>query len=259
MIVELIGPPGAGKTTLLPTVIEIFREMDMRAFTVVDAARPFARRTLLGRVVQRLPLSRWRPKVLWQIFSRLSLLNRLKFIRKHPNLIWQVKKSQSRRPLGSDVRKRKVLYWFFRLIGYYELLTAYIKPDEVVVFDEGFLHRVVQLFSSSVEEPSKNLIVGYIDLLPPPDIIVLIQASPEVCEKRIYKRGLWERLSHKNQDEISHFVVNAHMAINLAITHCRHKGWTIIEVNNDQNDLNIAQETLRRQFAKNLDESFSSV
>jgi thymidylate kinase len=257
MFIEMIGPPGVGKTSLLPTVIEALREMGIQAYTVVDAARPYAQRTFVGRVLKRLTIPRLHQQLFWQYFSLLSFLYRIKFIANNPSLVWQVIKTQSRRPSEADVRQRKVQHWFFRLIGYYEFLRTNIKPNEVVILDEGFLHRVVQLFSSSIEEPIRDQIFGYVDLLPPPDLTVFIQASPDVCEKRIYERGLWERLQHRNQDEISHFVDNAHLAVTLAVSHARRKGWTIIEVDNEESDLKLAQVALRYQVAKYFGKPFA--
>ena len=168
MIIEFIGAPGAGKTTLMPTVMDFFQEQGLKAYTVVDAARPFAQRTLLGKGIALAPATLRRP-LLWQVFYRLSAWRRWHFRREHGRLMDHVLNSQVGRPAEADVEKRKVLYWFDHLTGYYEFLRAYARPDEVLVLDEGFVHRVVQLFSSSVEAPNQAQIVAYLDLVPRPD------------------------------------------------------------------------------------------
>ena len=249
MIVEFIGAPGAGKTTLLPAAADFFREQNRQAFTIVAAARPFARRTIAGKVVHRLSPRPWRDPLLWQLFYRLSILYRLKFIATHPQLIWQVANYQRRRPAAADVRQRKVLYWFYRLLGYYEFLRAHARPDEVLVFDEGFLHRVVQLFASSVEAPDEAQIDNYVALLPRPDLVVFVCASRDTCERRIYSRGLWERQRHKEPAEITQFVDNAHLAVERAVAHARRKGWSVVEVDNERDDRTAASAELRRQLA----------
>ena len=249
MIIEFIGAPGAGKTTLVPALTGFFAEQGIRAFTVVDAARPCASRTIAGKAVNQLaPIALRRP-LLWQLFYYYSVLYRLKFIALHPRLMWQVIRSQRKRPTAAETRRRKVSYWFYRLIGYYEFLKVYSRPDEVLVFDEGFLHRVVQLFSSHVEKPSAQQIEAYVNLLPRPDLVIFIRAPREVCEQRLYSRGLWARLQEKDPAEVKQFVSNAHLAVNLAVAHAKNQGWTVVDVNNEQSELNLTINELRHRLA----------
>lgn len=250
MIIEFIGAPGAGKTTLLPGVIQFFESRDYRAYTVVEAARPFARRTIGGKIVQGLAPLTWQPPLLWRVFYLLSIAHRWRFGVQRPQLIGQVLASQKRRPAAADARRREVLPWFFRHAGYYEFLRGQARPDEVLVFDEGFIHRVVQLYSSSAEKPAQARIDAYVDLLPPPDMVIYVQASTAVCEQRIYERGLWPRARHKEPAEISRFVSHAHRAVELAVAHARRKRWLVLEVVNDGADLTAVQAHLRQQLAQ---------
>ena len=249
MIIEFIGAPGAGKTTLMPTVMAFFQERGIKTYTVVDAARPFAQRTLMGKVVGMLPGKVRRP-LLWQVFYRLSALRRRQFRRRHERLMDHVVQSQVGRPAEADVEKRKVLYWFDHLTGYYEFLRACIKPDEALVLDEGFAHRVVQLFSSSAEAPDREKIVAYLQQVPRPDLLIFTSTPREICEERIYSRGLWERAQHKSEAEISQFVTNAHQAVTVAVDFMREQGWTVVAVDNGRTDLSATQAELRRQLAQ---------
>ncbi len=174
---------------------------------------------------------------------------RLRFAAKHPQLTWQLIRSQRQRPPAADVRERRVSHWFFHHAGAYEFFRSYARPDEVIIFDEGFAHRVVQLFSSSVEVPDEERIVTYLDQIPRPDLLVVVQASRETCEQRIYSRGLWERLNGSDPDEISRFVSNAHRATDLAVGRAREKGWTVVEADNDKDDLLATRLALRRRIA----------
>jgi hypothetical protein len=249
MIVELIGPPGAGKTTLLPMVAAFFQELGLGAFSAVDAARPCARRTLPGAAVTHLsPQALHRP-LLWQVFYRLSTMYRLKFIATHPQLTWRLARLQRQRPADADVRRRRVSHWFLHHVGTYEFFRTYARPDEVIIFDEGFAHRVVQLFSSSVEVPDAGQIATYLDGVPQPDLLVAVKASRETCEQRIYSRGVWDYLREKAPGEVSQFVANAHLAVNLALNQAREKGWRIVEVDNNTEDLLAARLDLQRQIA----------
>jgi thymidylate kinase len=135
-------------------------------------------------------------------------------------------------------------------MGYFEFLRQHARPNEILLFDEGFNHRVVQLFTSSIEKPTQAQIAAYIDLLPQPDLLIFVQASTAVCEQRIYQRGLWQRARHKTPAEIAQFVRHAHEAVELATAYARHKRWLVLEVANDGQDLKAVQANLYQQLAQ---------
>ncbi len=141
-----------------------------------------------------------------------------------------------------------MLHWFFHLVGNYEFLTAHIRADEALIFDEGFIHRVVQMNASDMEEPNPAQIVAYVNLLPRPDLVICPQAPWEVCEERIYRRGIWERFRHKSPAQISRYVANSHRIVNLTIEYIKSAGWTVIEVDNGGDDPAVSKADLRRKF-----------
>jgi thymidylate kinase len=248
MIVEFIGTPGAGKTTHIPTVIALLKEQGIQGRTVVEAARSYAQRTLPGQIIARLAPPSWRRPLLWQLFDLLSALYRLIFFLKHPRLVRQVIISQRRRPAAARIKERRVLYWFFRTAGYYEFLTRYTRPDEALIFDEGFIHRVVQLNVSTAEEPQAANIVAYANLLPRPDLVIFVQASPSVCQQRVCQRGLWDHFQMATASEVALFINRAHWVVNQAVACVRAAGWMVIEVDNDHRELSEVQDELRRKF-----------
>jgi len=248
MIVEFIGTPGSGKTTLLPTVIDGLHEQGIQAFTVVAAARPFARRTLAGRLIGRLAPASLQDPLLWRLFIVYSIGYRLRFMAAHPRLIGYVIYTQRRRPHAADVRQRKILYWFFRMVGQYEFLRSHAGTDEALIVDEGFIHRVVQLNASGVEEPNPTQIAAYVDRLPQPDLVIHVDAPAPVCAERIYQRGLWQRMQHKEPAEIAQFVVNAHAVVHVAVSCIKRRGWRVIHIANHDDDPSTAQETLRNEL-----------
>lgn len=250
MIIEFIGAPGAGKTTLLRELIHFFESRGCPAFTVVEAARPLARRTLGGQFVQQLAPATWQEPLLWRIFYLYSVGHRLRFMAQNPRLMMQVLGSQRGRPAAAEVRQRQVLPWLLRQMGYYAFLRHHARPNEVLLFDEGFSHRVVQLFTSSIEKPTAAQITAYIDRLPQPDLLIHVQASTAVCLQRIYQRGLWQRAQHKTPAEISQFVNHAHEAVELAVAHARGKNWLVLTVANDEETLTAVQTNLQQQLSQ---------
>jgi thymidylate kinase len=253
MVIELIGTPGAGKTTLVPAIQEHLRENDgIQAYTVVEASRIFASRTVVGRIVTRMAPQILHRALLWQIFIFHSFIHRCKFSAKHSRLVKQVLQSQLRRPQAAGVRKRRVLKWFFHLAGCYEFITSRACPFEAFVLDEGFVHRVVQMNASVVEKPDLATITAYVDLLPRPDIVIVPLAPVHVCEQRVIKRGVWRQFQDKSPEEISIYLSNSYQVVQMTTDYLKHKGWTVIEVNNGGNDLTDSFLELKNELAKLL-------
>jgi thymidylate kinase len=247
LIIEFIGTPGAGKTTLVPAAGEYFNSRGFQARSVLEAARPFAERTLPGRAVRLLAPASIRQPLQWQLFYHLSNWKRSGFFARNRELTDMVLRFQRTRPI-SEADREHVLRWFLHLAGRYEFLNAHARPGEVLIFDEGFVHRVVQLFASEAEEPEPGRVKAYLDRVPRPDVVVFPYASPETCEQRVWRRGLWERFRSKSAAEVSRFIANSHAIVGLAVAHIRAAGWTVIEVDNDGTDPQVAKAALHRQL-----------
>lgn len=228
----MAGAPGSGKTTLLSTVQESCRTRGIAAYTVVEAARPVARRTALGRAASRLPEAA-RGKALWGVFRLWSAVHTVGFAMRRPALVSLVFRSQRHRPAGSDAGSRRVLYWWLRLAGSHGFLMSHGRASDALVLDEGFVHRTVQLFASSVERPDQRAVEAYIGLVPQPDLLIHVASSPEVCGRRVRERGVWGRLAHRSSDEVDSFVNNAHRTIELAVEAGRDRRWHVVDVDND--------------------------
>jgi thymidylate kinase len=248
LIVEFFGTPGAGKTTLLKAARTIFQENGFHAYSVVEAARPFARRTLLGKAVHLLSPAPYRRQLLWQVFYYASLLDRLKFRNRHPQLIRYVSKSQKLRPVEAAIRERRVLYWFHHLMGYYEFITRHAQPGEILIWDDGFVHRAVHLHASTVETPDLAHIRTYLDLIPQPDIVIVPCTPLEVCEDRIVNRGIWEHFRNKSRAQLRQYLTSADQVVKGTVDYIKAKGWTVVEVDNSRDDLAVIFEELQNKL-----------
>jgi hypothetical protein len=235
-IIELVGAPGAGKTTLLPAVLEACRAQGLRPFTVVEAARVLAARTVPGRVATQLLPAAVRRAALWRIFLMSSALHALRFVVKRPKLAWYVLVSQRGRPAEADVRERRVLYWYVRLMGSYEFLSSRARVGEVLVFDEGFVHRVVQLHASSMERPEPSRIDSYVQVIPRPYLVIHVAAPVAVCEQRVRTRGAWTRFHGRHPGELGRFIANAHRVTDLVVSSVRKASWPVVEIDNGEGD-----------------------
>jgi len=230
-VIELVGAPGAGKTTLLPAVMDSCRAAGLSPYTVVDAARAYSARTASGRVVSLLP-GRARRRALWGLFVIHRALSGIRFAAARPALTRYVLASQRGRSAGAQARERRVLHWYGRLMGAYAFLTRRARQGEVLVLDEGFVHRAVQLHASGVEIPDRARIQAYAALIPRPDLLVHVRAPADECERRIRARGVWTRFDGQDTDELSRFVSSAHLATELVADAARASGWAVVDVDN---------------------------
>lgn len=251
MIIEMVGAPGAGKTTLLAGIEGGCRAAGFTAVTVRSAARPFAARSTLGRFVCRTVPTRREGQALWVVFRIESGWHTVRALIENRGLARHVLASQRGRPPAADARGRRVVYWYLRTMGSRRFLLARARPDEVVVFDEGFVHRAVQLHSSVVESPTPAQIAAYVADLPPADLVVHVGASPEVCEQRVQERGVWTRLGHRSPAEIHRFLLHAHETVALVRGELDRRGWPVIDVDND-GDPAAAVAALARDVAARL-------
>jgi thymidylate kinase len=252
MIIEMVGAPGAGKTTLLAAIEDGCRAVGLTPVTVAAAARPFAARSILGRFARLAVPARLEPRALWGVFRIETGWHTLRAMIERPALTRHVLSSQRRRPSAADARGRRVVYWYLRTMGSRRFLLARAQEGEVIVLDEGFVHRAVQLHASVVESPTTDQIAAYVAALPRPDLLVHVDASPDVCERRVHDRGVWARLDHRTPAEIRRFVHHAHETVALVRGELDRRGWAVIDVDNGAADPAAVIATLAREVAERL-------
>ncbi len=248
--IEFLGTPGSGKTTLLSALANFLKANHFQPYTVLEAARPFALRTRAGRAINALTPTPLRRALLWQVFYMNSLVSRASFISQHKSLIQQVADYQRQRPKEAGVQERGVLYWFYHLAGYYEFLRAQIRPSEVLLFDDGFVHRVVHLFASEIEEPDVQRITAYLALIPKPDLIIIPSTPLALCEQRVHDRGLWKHSQHKSTKQVSNYLANAERVVQITSDYLRKQGWPIVHLENGDRSQDQVAEDLYRKLEK---------
>jgi broad-specificity NMP kinase len=231
-VVEFVGTPGSGKTTLARMLVEYLRAEGLRAGTILDTARDRAARTPPGRAVERLAPPRYRGPLLWQVFYAHGLLDAVAFGADHRALVGHVVRTQRGRPIPRAMR-RHTAFWFGQLGGRYRLLAEASDACDVLVMDDGFLHRTVALHASYLEEPDPGDVAAYVDLLPRPDLVVRPVAPREVCERRVHDRGIWRHSRALGPEEIARGLEHAERAVDLAVARALERGWTVIQIETD--------------------------
>lgn len=159
-----------------------------------------------------------------------------------------VRLHQEERPITEDDLKH-VMRWFIHLTGYYQFFLDIMQADDVVIYDEGFVHRVVQLFASENEKPDLALVANYLDLIPKPDLVVFTNTPVEICEERVFKRGVWERFEKKGPEATSTFISHASEVVNFSASYLRERGWNLIEVQNGEGEISTTEQTLKTKLS----------
>jgi thymidylate kinase len=233
MIIEFLGNSGSGKSTLIPVLLQSLRDNGLVAMSVTEAIHFYMRKMWLGRAVCRLVPQAWQGPVLWRVFAYfISKIHLARFFLHRPRLVIYVLRSQLWRPIPWPHR-HLILRLFLRMVGAYQFLTSQMQQDEIVVFDEGFAHRVVHMFASESEQLDSTRICEYLELIPRSDWVVWVQTPLDVCLERIYARGLQIRLRQLGPHSVRQFMQNVEQAIMIASRYLMDAGWQIIQVSND--------------------------
>lgn len=247
-VIEFVGTPGSGKSTLALELIHILRDHGVPATGVIDGGRTHASRTSLGRLVQRCVPRRLGQALLWQVFYVLGLTNAWSFCREHRRLVHEVMTTQLRRPLSIPLRGH-ILYWFLQLGGRRRLWTRVAQAGEVLVVDDGFLHRSIHLSASHLERPAAGWVSSYVDLVPEPDLVVRPLAPPDVCERRVLQRGLWPHSRALSRPQIARYVRHADRAAGFAVARAKERGWQIVEISNGDRAIDDVARDLESAIA----------
>lgn len=241
MFIEFVGAPGTGKTTLTSAAVDFLRNQNLIALSVDDAVPTIATRTVWGKIISRwVPQSQQR-STLWRAYSLTSDYYRLLFIFENFTFWRYLIKLQQYRPISSE-HQRLIRFYLNRMMGIYQLCRHHLRSGEVVIFDEGFAHRVTH-FVSEIEQPDPDVIVRYVNLMPKPDLIFWLGAPVSVCVDRVHARGLNGRLRGKSELEVKQFITNSIHAIDIMVQQLTLIGKKVIEIDNLGN-LNSSVQTL---------------
>ena len=249
MIVEFLGNTGAGKSTLVSALIHFWCDEGVMAMSVTDAIHHYMRQTVVGRAVCRLAPPAWQGPILWRAFAHTTARwHTAAFVVEQRELARYVWASQRHRPIPRPHR-RLILRLFFKMAGQYHFFQGRRRPGEVIVFDEGFAHRAVHLFASPTERPDPERVVAYLERIPRPDRVVLVQAPPAVCLARISARGLQARLRGLDAEAVARFVVHAGQVVDVVARHLAASGVELVVVENG-GPLATSVAGLRRSLSK---------
>ncbi|HEY3671108.1 MAG TPA: phosphotransferase [Acidimicrobiia bacterium] len=233
VVIELAGTPGAGKTTVAAAVVQALRTRDLDASSVVAAARPHARRTAVGRIVAKIPHTRVRELSLWYVFYLGSMAHGLAFAIGHRRLVRHVVRAgRARHAAGDAVGRTHATYWFLQLCGRVAFLRATARPGQILVIDDGFLHRAVHLHASTRGTVDRAAVGDYTSLVPAPDLLIRLEVPDELCHVRVRRRGIWAHARHLDDAQLAAYLGSARGAVEEATARAERLGWRTVTIEN---------------------------
>jgi thymidylate kinase len=248
MIIEFLGNTGAGKSTLVPILAQLLRDDDRLVMSVAEAVRYYTAKTLAGRIVCALAPVALRGPLLRRAFSWfISRLHLVQFVIDQPRLIGYVVRSQLRRSIPWRHRWL-IVGLYLQMVSEYHFVSSRSQPGDVLILDEGFVHRAVHMFVSESEQLDPDRVRQYLELLPQPQLVIWVRAPLDICLARIYDRGLQVRLKSRAASDVERFVTNSERVVNIAAQYLRDAGWSVVEIANNS-DLSLSAAELRHDVA----------
>jgi Ser/Thr protein kinase RdoA (MazF antagonist) len=226
-ILELVGLPGAGKTTAGPAVIEHLRERGFEPVTVHEAIEAAVGRSTRGRLLRVVgvrPPFRRRARVLL-IDAPTALA--LPFVA--PRLAAELVAALWRLPVGWGHRAA-IAGRTLRVVAAHRFVATRVRAGEVVVVDEGPVHRVVNLYAWRRTTPT-GPIRRYLDAIPLPDAVLEVRVPSAEAARRLTARaaGPPQRLRGADEARVRRFVDGADAALGVARAHLESRiAWTML-------------------------------
>lgn len=206
VFVEFVGMVGAGKTTFVDVLERQMREHAFEVLSLDRALRRCSDRSHIGTVITVLAGGSPLAQTILHLYRRvIGLVYTLLFMIENPHLSLHVSRSQLHRTIPWWHR-RIILRLFFGVAADYWYLRHRLNSNEVVILDEGLLHRAINLYAWEPRHLSRDTMMTYLALLPVLDLAVLAKAPLNMCFERATRRGLPIRLRDKDARTVSTFM-----------------------------------------------------
>jgi homoserine kinase type II len=215
-VVEMAGMVGAGKTTLASVVAADLEGRGYRVLRPAIAITEVLDRSFFGALSRRLLRSATaRRRMLRAVYrGAVRPWYTAMFVMGCPGPIWSAMRAQWRSPLPGWHR-RKILSLLLRLAAAQLYLSRRMRPDEVLLLEEGMVHRAVNVFAWSDGDVDLAAVGRYVTGLPRTDLVVLVTAPLSVCIERADARGLPRRLAGRDDATVARFMRNAAVIVDV--------------------------------------------
>ena len=250
--VEIAGQVGAGKSTTLP---HLASALVARGFQAVPLQEAVAR---TGPQPQQPSGTIGRPQPASTILARSvdagrqPLLASL-FAMANPTLAWQVGRAVRELPIPGPHRRR-ILRLILRLGAADRAVRGRFDGTVMVLVDEGWAHRAVNLFAWCPTVPQARL-DAYLAAIPEPDLLVIVDAPASVVRERLAVRGLPRRLRRSSKVEVERFLIRSQAITERAASRLSDRGIPIVRVVNAGSFEDVARQLAATGSLGNTDAS----
>jgi thymidylate kinase len=243
---ELIGIPGSGKSTLAEEAARWLNGRGRRAFLSEDLLYPALRARmedrLLGPLIRVLP-QRLGRSVASPLFARSADRSMAlgRFVLAHPGTARAVLAGLGRRREAPAMDR--VLGWILNLFATHDMAERNLDIAWFAVLDEGFANRAVSVFGDGFGPRDGDDLVEYARSVPPPELLLHVTADPELCEKRLARRGWSERTREMDESARRRFLLDSERAADETVRLLESRGVPVARVGN-QGELPEAVTTM---------------
>ena len=193
-----MGLPGSGKSTLADSVTAILRERQQSVRAKYDL-----RRQAMRAVLQQEAGAFWRMLRLFAWFGEARVLNLVwqkqqwplivRFMANSPTLIHELLDCTNWVDppawISRDViNTTNLLQWWLDVASYYQLAQETLTHAEWLLLEEGFCQHAYYLFAFQQTGLDLDGLQRYVERVPPPDLLVWLEVTPEICEHRMQAR-----------------------------------------------------------------------
>jgi hypothetical protein len=232
VLVELFGLPGSGKTFLAHELRRRLKELGINALDRQTAVQLCLQRRNDGPLMAVLKKF---PHALWGRFihEHHCLPELLNFFSRYPALAALYQQDLSRRGVAEST-VRNLLGAFAASCVDRQLFEVHGMDRELILVDEGFLHRFFTLYGNLSIVCGKDEIKRYVELLPSIQGAIFVATPVEICIERMQTRKrfpiLFEDCSEK---QIQKILLHGHNLLsqimmevekNLSISCCYYNG-----------------------------------
>jgi hypothetical protein len=104
-----------------------------------------------------------------------------------------------------DVHPEMVFGWLVNLMARYQLASEGPTGSSLVI-DEGFAQRGLALVVGGYQDGDVRLLSPYLDTMPRPEVVVVVDSPLQVCEERLNRGGWSRRLDDLGPGDRTHFL-----------------------------------------------------
>lgn len=217
MIIELTGPPGSGKSLATRKMCAILSDLGKRVYY------PREGEPRHHRYWQRFATgSRWLRRLAWTMV----------FLGRHARLVASTVLRQWGWP--APLREKLYLLWGFLSAGALDqALKNHAPAEAIVVYEEGLLQRGASLFSGVNEAGSIDVLTAYAEHVPMADLLISVEAPPDVCLQRVVRRGVRpKRTLDLDNESIQQFITNQCTTISRLMNIQHSKNVRVVTIDN---------------------------